>query len=806
MRSATKIKRVCVIEDTEGLNVLIQRKLTSAGFNCIGLLNEKEVMQFAFEETDLLLLDYDLGGVHAGELLDQLNAKNIYPHFVVLTGRGDEKSAVEMMKKGARDYLVKTFEVVDLLPAAVGRTIQEIENEALLSQAQERLLQREQQLAKAQRLANVGSFEWYFTTREIDLSPEFYRIMKWTEGAEPPGPFHIMHQIHPADRHAVVKQFLSLLRSESHLSINFRMSSKETGTFGIFRLEAETRTRNRDNKPSIEVVGIVHDVSQQVAIEQQLLRYQDQLESLVQERTRELVLQRDFNEALIRSTPDPLFAFDQNSTITRCNPAFAELLNMHETEIPGQTLRKIVPEHLTPELNAALPEVLGGHSVALRALQFTPDGRFYDVLLSSLHGEDGSITGGLVFLHDVTETKANSEVLKRSEERLRLILETIPVPMVVLRANDNVVLFANPAFQPLIAADMASIHNKSLPLFSDDVDRRLLRHALETEGFLFNYEMQIKNGKGNTVWVLLSAQRILLEKEEAWLASMVDITERKTAEGQLTQALASLKDTQAQLIHSEKLAFLGGLTAGIAHEIKNPLNFINNFSILSADAAREMQEAIQASFPKTPRVKEISDRLIANLEIITRHGKRIDSIVRNMLMHSRGQKGDFQEVKINDLVEESVQLAYHGMRASGTDCNAELQMNLAANTGTVNAIPQDLGRVFVNLATNAFQAMIDKQRLRPGYSPLLTVTTERGEACVLIHIRDNGPGIARENLDRLFTPFFTTKAAGSGTGLGLSLSYEIITNVHKGEISAQSVEGEWTEFTIKLNCTEKSND
>ncbi|MBL8018272.1 MAG: PAS domain-containing protein [Leptospirales bacterium] len=805
--------RICVIEDDEGLNHLICRKLEKAGLDAIGIHSGQEVMNFSFTPADLLLMDYDLGGILAGELVDRIKQKFPNQNFAVLTGRGDEKSAVEMMKKGARDYLVKTPEAIELLPAAIGRILQELEKEAMLRNAQERLKQREHQLAQAQKLANVGSFEWYVTLDRLDLSPELYRIMGWPESEPIPKPRQIIKQIHPSDRRTALRETMAIRHENKHISVNFRMTSA-SGVPGLFRLEAERRiTKGPDDSDQFEILGILHDVSQQVAIEHQLLRYQEQLETLVQERTRELILQRDLNEALIQSTPDPLFAFDRNHRINRCNPSMRVLLSLPESDLLGQPVHNIVPELYRNEMEQALNEVLEGRSRTIRAFRLNPAdpaSRFYDVLISPLHGERNDINGGLVFLHDVTESKAYSESLRRSEERLRTILDTIPVPMAVLRSADSVALFVNPAFQPLLATDVTKILGKPVPLFSDDLDGRLIRHALETEGYLFNYETQIPRPGSSPVWTLLSAQRILLEKEEAWLVSMVDITERKTAEGQLKQALDSLRTTQNQLIHAEKLAFLGGLTAGIAHEIKNPLNFINNFSILSRSLAQDI--ATIAADPASPGVVEklppMTARLKDNLEIITKHGKRIDSIIRNMLMHSRGEPGDFQEIRLNDLVEESVNLAYHGMRASETDFNAKLNLDLDENIGRIQAIPQDLGRVFVNLATNGFQTMSEKRRKLTAteYVPTLAVQTRKNEHDIEIRIRDNGMGISQANMARLFTPFFTTKPAGAGTGLGLSLSYETIVNGHNGKIRVESTEGEFAEFIITLPSKEHQDE
>ena len=264
---------------------------------------------------------------------------------------------------------------------------------------------------------------------------------------------------------------------------------------------------------------------------------------------------------------------------------------------------------------------------------------------------------------------------------------------------------------------------------------------------------------------------------------------------ELALAEAERKTAQEQLIHSEKMASLGQMTAGIAHEIKNPLNFVNNFSALSVELLQELEETTDAE-----EKIEIMESLKSNLTKITNHGKRADSIVATMLQHSRGTVGAKVPTDINQLSSEYTDLAFHGVRAQSRDFNCTITKNFEENLPLINAIPQDLSRVILNLLNNGFYAVADrmKKSVDPEYKPEVRVTTEKKEGSIFIHIRDNGSGIPSAIKDKIFEPFFTTKPTGEGTGLGLSLSYDIITKEHQGKMSVQSEEGSFTEFTIQL--------
>ncbi|HSR61658.1 MAG TPA: ATP-binding protein [Robiginitalea sp.] len=270
--------------------------------------------------------------------------------------------------------------------------------------------------------------------------------------------------------------------------------------------------------------------------------------------------------------------------------------------------------------------------------------------------------------------------------------------------------------------------------------------------------------------------------------------EERTRELQIS--LENLKATQAQLIQSEKMASLGELTAGIAHEIQNPLNFVNNFSEVSAELVGEMLEELANGDPEEARA--IAADLRANLDKIVHHGKRADGIVKGMLQHSRTSDGKMEPTDLNALVEEYFRLAYHGLRAKDKSFNAAMETDLDPGMGLISIIPQDIGRVILNLVTNAFHAVNQKTReCQNGYAPTVTLRTTRQNGQVVVSVLDNGNGIPEEIRDKIFQPFFTTKPTGQGTGLGLSLSYDIV-KAEGGEIVVTSTEGKGTEFTIKL--------
>src|SRR6476620_7097792 len=316
---------------------------------------------------------------------------------------------------------------------------------------------------------------------------------------------------------------------------------------------------------------------------------------------------------------------------------------------------------------------------------------------------------------------------------------------------------------------------------------------------------------------LIKARQKAIEEEQnnkvisAMKAQLeVDVAER-TAEltkqkEELENALDELKATQTQLIQSEKMASLGELTAGIAHEIQNPLNFVNNFSEVNKELITEMKHEIDSG--NLTEAKNIARDIQDNEEKITFHGKRADAIVKSMLQHSRTSSGKKEPTDINALADEYLRLAFHGLRAKDKSFNAKFETDFDDSIGQINIVHQDIGRVLLNLINNSFYSVSEKQKQEiPGYEPTIKVTTKRlGDRFdpdndrdrVEIRVADNGNGVPKKVLDKIFQPFFTTKPTGLGTGLGLSLSYDIITRGHGGELKVETKEGEGAEFIIIL--------
>jgi len=339
-----------------------------------------------------------------------------------------------------------------------------------------------------------------------------------------------------------------------------------------------------------------------------------------------------------------------------------------------------------------------------------------------------------------------------------------------------------------------------------------------------NYEFLIKGANGDGIWnpdistlkisitppwwktwwaYLLYGVLVLLLLRQLYnfqKARTIRIERQKIQQRELQQAkevekaYAELKFTQAQLIQSEKMASLGELTAGIAHEIQNPLNFVNNFSEVSNELMEEMREELDKG--DIEEAKALSDDIRGNLEKITHHGKRADAIVKGMLAHSRAGKGEKEPTDLNALAEEYLKLSYHGLRAKDKSFNADFKTDFDPDLPKVNVVPQDIGRVLLNLINNAFQACAQSGI----ENPLISVKTERNTSDeIRITITDNGHGIPDDIKDKIFQPFFTTKPTGQGTGLGLSLSYDIV-KAHGGNLSVVSKENEGSEFVILLNA------
>ncbi len=366
--------------------------------------------------------------------------------------------------------------------------------------------------------------------------------------------------------------------------------------------------------------------------------------------------------------------------------------------------------------------------------------------------------------------------------------------------------------------------------YTDLNDGALIEQEFEIFFTLEGKEITLLTLRQSAIWTSLKRQN---EENTSWLllhdhTSMPDhlgayetISSNELLEGNLNleiesdklkqklqQSFTDLKNLKEQLIKKEKLASIGQLTAGIAHEIKNPLNFVNNFSeiiIELIEEAREEITKINSDYTvQKSELPDIFDDIEANMQKINEHGKRADSIVKSMLLHSRGKSGEPVSTDLNALIDEYLKLAYHGMRASDSTFNVDIQTDYDEQVPLMQLIPQDISRAFLNIINNAMYAASEFSKERNDHKPLIHITTNCNQSHVKITIKDNGAGIPEEIRDKIFQPFFTTKPSGVGTGLGLSMTHDII-KMHQGSLEIDSEPNKFTEFIIKLPLT-KSDD
>lgn len=434
---------------------------------------------------------------------------------------------------------------------------------------------------------------------------------------------------------------------------------------------------------------------------------------------------------------------------------------------------------------------------------------------------------------EVAERKrAEAEVLRR-EEYFKALIENAP-DVIVVTDRDGTPLYVSPSFQNTFGYEPSEVLGNPIQdlIHPEDVEQRDLRRteSLAHPGEPVRGEFRVKHRDGRWVHVegigtsfldsavvrgiVLNLRDITARKEaESLLRNYSERLEREVAERtaellrkseDLSHALDNLKQTQDQLVMNQKMASLGALTAGIAHEIKNPLNFVNNFAELCQELVAELSGEVEQlgdaiAGPRLESIREMLGDLRQNAEKIREHGRRADSIVRNMLLHSRGKPGHRQTTDINALLDEYVKLAYHGMRAKDTTFNVDIMTEFDPAMAPIDVVPQDISRVLINILNNACYAVQDRAKSgEAGYRPRIEARTRDLGDSVEIRVRDNGPGVPQEIQDKIFAPFFTTKPAGEGTGLGLSISYDIIVHEHEGELLVESAPGEFAEFIVRL--------
>jgi len=419
----------------------------------------------------------------------------------------------------------------------------------------------------------------------------------------------------------------------------------------------------------------------------------------------------------------------------------------------------------------------------------------------------------VVFRDDAFRRRQAEEAVRESEKRLRLILATSPVGVGISRVADGTIVYANDQLASQLGSSAtALVGSRATDFYADAADRTQLLTRVESDGSVRDAEVRFKRSDGSEFWSLLSFFPIEFDGETANLGWVYDITDRKNAEQELRvakeqaeAALADLKSAQQRLVQTEKMASLGQLTAGVAHEIKNPLNFVKNFAEISTDLLEELKEKLQPAIEKlkTSEQQDTSDQFTSiddMLAKIKEHGLRADRIVQSMLSHTREGPAETRPTDLNALLEECLDLAYHSARAEDKAFNVTLERDLDPDIGELELYPADLMRVFLNLIGNAFYATKKRasEQGESGYTPTVEISTMGTEDAVEVRVRDNGSGIPAHLKKKIFDPFFTTKPPGEGTGLGLSLSYETVVQQHEGWMEVSSEEGQFTEFLVTL--------
>jgi signal transduction histidine kinase len=583
----------------------------------------------------------------------------------------------------------------------------------------------------------------------------------------------------------------------------------------------------------IAAMGRAVEVFRRNAIElERLLEERKQaaahLEQVVEERTRELERRSSVLRVTFDNMGHGVVMFDRERRMVAWNRRFQELLDLPDGCVgPDITFENFIRyianrgEFGDCDIEEEVRRRLESLDQPFADERTRPNGSVIEVRRNPVPG------GGFVSIYaDVTEQKRAQALVELARARLTDAIESISDGFALWDSEDRLAIFNSRCHELLDAADLFIIGTRFddlLRAFSRSgryeasqgsdpgswLEERLTLHRnppsacelhLRSGRWLRVSEFRTREGGTVTIWADITAAK----QRERELEAARDAAAE--ASRTMAEAYRDLEAAQANLVHAEKMASLGQLTAGIAHEIKNPLNFVNNFARLSEELLDELKEALAPALngADEPNLAELTDlitTLTGNLSKIAEHGRRADGIVRSMLLHSRGGTGELQTVNVNALIEEALNLAYHGARAQDQTFNVTIERDFDSDLKPLEVVPQDITRVFLNLFGNGFYATAKRQRdrgARAGYRPTLRVSTRDLGNEVEVRVRDNGIGMPPEVRAKLFTPFFTTKPTGEGTGLGLSISYDIVVQQHGGTITVDSRPGEFTELVLRL--------
>jgi len=555
---------------------------------------------------------------------------------------------------------------------------------------------------------------------------------------------------------------------------------------------------------AVRMVGAIDDVTERKATEQ-ALRESEERYALAMSATEEGIYEWDVAAGKIYYSPGVAASVGLTSEQLQTVADWTE--RIHPDDMPGY--RTAIRAHLKGETDRIDCEYRYRH----------PDGawhwaRQHGIALRSDNGRVYRMVGST---GDITAQKETARELLNARGRMHDAIEALDEGVALFDPNDRLVI-CNSRYAKFFR-DLAGIELQAGRTFESFIRAGLTRGMFprahdDPEAWLAALLTGRREGRPREQY-LVSGSWLLIRDYTTDDGSLVsvytDVTDLKQHQEELERArdtaqtaVGDLKAAQANLIQTEKMASLGQLTAGIAHEIKNPLNFVNNFANLSVELLDELKEITAPAVAalgedKHAEVDETIELLTGNLEKIAEHGRRADAIVRSMLEHSRGGSGERRSVDLNNLVEETLNLAYHGARAHDQGFNISLERDYASTLKPIELAPQEMTRVFLNLFGNSFYAAKKRASENGGsFRPSLTVATREDGDAVEVRVRDNGAGISPEIKDKLFQPFFTTKPTGEGTGLGLSISYDIITQQHGGTITVESEPGAFAEFTIRL--------